>query len=258
MHIRIINPVITTSWEEDTRRTYTDAARPGTQASVVSLDWGTASIECYRDTALAVPDILAKVLQAEGEGVDAVIIDCMDDPGLYAARELVSIPVVGPAEASMHLAAMLGHRFSVLTTLGRDTSMVEDQVARYGLSAKLASVRALNIPVLSLNDDDEATLRVLIEVSEQAVREDDAHIIIPGCTGLAGTAPQIQAGLAERKCEVPVLDPPSVAMKLAESLVDMGQAHSKRTYPQPPAKEIRWPSEGAFNTQDGGVYGIKR
>jgi allantoin racemase len=248
MHIRIINPVITTSWEENTRRTYTNAARPGTHVSVVSLDWGTASIECHRDDALAVPDILTKVLQAEREGVDAVIIDCMDDPGLYAARELVSIPVVGPAEASMHLAAMLGHRFSVLTTLERDISMVEDLVARYDLSTKLASVHALNIPVLSLSDDGEATLRILIEVSEQAVREDDAHIIIPGCTGLAGLASQIQAGLAERECEVPVLDPPSVAMKLAESLVDLGQAHSKRTYPQPPAKEIRWPSEGAFST----------
>ncbi len=258
MHIRVINPVITTRWEENTRRTYTNAARSGTQVSVVSLDWGTASIECYRDEALAVPDILAKVLQAEGEGADAVIIDCMDDPGLYAARELVSIPVVAPAEASMHLAAMLGHRFSVLTTLERDISMVEDQAARYGLSAKLASVRALNIPVLALSDDGEATLRVLIEVSEQAVREDGAHIIIPGCTGLAGLAPRVQTGLAERGCEVPVLDPPSVAMKLAESLVDLGQAHSKRTYPQPPAKEIRWPSEVAFSTEGGGVYGINR
>ena len=248
MHVRIINPVITTRWEENTRRHYASAARPDTQISVVSLDWGTASTECYREDALAVPDILSKAAQAEREGVDAIIIDCMDDPGLYAARELVRIPVVGPAEASMHLAAMLGHRFSVLTTLERDISMVEDLVARYGLSARLASARALNIPVLSLDDDVEATLQVLIEVSEQAVREDEAHIIIPGCTGLAGLAPRVQTGLAGRECEVPVLDPPSVAMKLAESLVDLGQAHSKRTYPQPPAKEIRWPSEGAFST----------
>jgi allantoin racemase len=210
------------------------------------LDWGTASIECYRDDALAIPDILTKVVQAAEESVDAIIIDCMDDPGLYAARELVSIPVVGPAQASMHLAAMLGHRFSVLTTLKRDISVVEDLVARYRLSSHLASVRALNIPVLDLDGDVEATLQVLIDVSEQAARKDDAHIIVPGCTGLAGLAPRVQAGLAQRDCEVPVLDPPSVALKLAESLVDLGYAHSKRTYPQPPAKGIRWPTKGAF------------
>jgi allantoin racemase len=48
----------------------------------------------------------------------------------------------------------------------------------------------------------------------------------------------VQEGLAERGCEVPVIDPPAVAVKLAEGLVDMGLAHSKRTYPLPPDKEI--------------------
>jgi len=246
MHIRIINPTITTRWAEDTRRTYADAARPGTQVSVVSLEWGTASIESQRDEALVVPDILTKVVEAEQAGADAVIIDCMADPGLYAARELVSVPVVGPAQASMHLAAVLGHRFSVLTVFDHDIPAVEDQVARYGLSTRLASVRGFNIPVLALDEDIEATTQVLVNLSEQAVREDGAHVIIPGCTGLAGLAPRIQAGLAERGCEVPVLDPPSVAMKLAESLVDLGQAHSKQTYSYPPSKETRWPSNAPF------------
>jgi allantoin racemase len=246
MHIRVIIPVITTRWEENTRLAYAHAARSDTQISTVSLDWGTASIECYRDDALAIPDILTKAVQAVDEGVDAIIIDCMDDPGLYAARELVSIPVVGPAQASMHLAAMLGHRFSVLTTLEGNIPAVEDQVAHYGLATRLASVRALNIEVLDLDEDIEATLQVLVDVAEQAVRRDGAYVIVPGCTGLVGLAPRVQASLAERGCVVPVLDPPSAALKLAESLVDLGYAHSKRTYPQPPAKEMRWPTKGAF------------
>jgi allantoin racemase len=241
MHIRVINPTITTSWEQDTLRTYQQAARPGTQVSVATLDWGTASIECYRDEALVTPDILAKVVEAEKAGVDAVIIDCMGDPGLYAARELVEIPVVGPAQASMHLAAMLGHRFSVLCLFEQDAIMTGDLVNRYGLSTRLASTRAFDIPVLDLRDDVEATVQALIPVAERAVREDGAAIIVPGCTGLAGLAPRIQAGLRERGCEVPVLDPPSVALKLAESLVDLRQTHSKRTWPYPPAKDIRWP-----------------
>jgi allantoin racemase len=141
----------------------------------------------------------------------------------------------------MHLAAVLGHRFSVLTLFDHDIPSVEDQAARYGLSAKLASARAFNIPVLALADDLEATVRVLVEVGERAVRDDGAHVLIPGCTGLAGLAPRIQAGLAERGCEVPVLDPPPVALKLAESLVALGLAHSKRTFPSPRAKAMRWP-----------------
>lgn len=246
MHIRVINPTITARWNEDTRQTYAEAARPGTEVTCVSLDWGTSSIETYRDEALVIPGILSAVIEAERAGVDAVIIDCMADPGLYPARELVRIPVVGPAQASMHLAAVLGHRFSVLTVFDHDIPAVEDQVARYGLSSRLASARAFNIAVLALEDDIGATLQVLVDLSEKAVREDGAHVIIPGCTGLAGLAPRIQAGLSQRGCEVPVLDPPVVALKLAESLVDLRQSHSKRTYPSPPSKEIRWPSNGGF------------
>ena len=138
----------------------------------------------YRDVALVVPGIMEGALQAEKDGADAVIIDCMSDPGLYAARELVRIPVVGPAQASMHLAAMLGHRFSVLTVFDHDIPAVEERSARYGLSAKLASARAFDIPVLALEDDIEGVTQVLIDLGEQAVREDGAHVLIPGCTGL--------------------------------------------------------------------------
>jgi allantoin racemase len=246
MEIHIINPTITTSWHEDTRRTYAQVARPGTVIRVVTLKWGTASIESYRDEALVVPDILTNVVRAEQAGADAVIIDCMGDPGLYAARELVAIPVVGPAQASMHLAAMLGHQFSVLSVTEQDVPAVAEQAARYGLATKLASARSFGIPVLSLRDDVDQTIGKLVDVAERAVRQDGAHVIIPGCTGLAGLAPRIQAGLADRGCEVPVLDPPSVALKLAESLADLGLSHSRRTYPSPPAKEIRWPADGAF------------
>jgi allantoin racemase len=246
MEVHVINPTITTGWHEDTRRTYAQAARPGTLIRVVTLDWGTASIESYRDEALAVPDILTQVVRAARAGADAVIIDCMADPGLYAARELVTIPVVGPAEASMHLAAILGHRFSVLTISEQDLPAVAEQAARYGLAAKLASARPFDIPVLALHQDETATLARVVDVAEQAVRQDGAHVLIPGCTGLAGFAAGIQAALAERRCEVPVLDPPSVALKLAESLVDLGLSPSRRTYPPPPAKTIRWPADHAF------------
>jgi len=243
MHVRIINPTITRSWEEESRSAYQQAASPDTTVSVVTLEWGVASIESYRDHALATPDILNKVVAAEREGVDAVIIDCMGDPGVPAARELVKMPVVGPAEASLHLAAMLGYRFSVLTVLDSRIPMMHEQVARYGLSARLASVRAFNIPVLDLEKDWDATLAALIDVSERAVREDGAHVIVPACTGLAGKAPIIQAGLAQRGCEVPVLDPPSVAIKTAEMLVSLGLSHSQRTYAKPNPKPYRWPGE---------------
>jgi allantoin racemase len=162
----------------------------------------------------------------------------MADPGLDPARELASIPVIGPAQAAMHLAAMLAYRFSVINVLEQGIPRVHRQILRYGLAEKVVSVRAINIPVLEMAEDRERVIRALIEESAKAVREDGAHIIVPGCTEMIGMAPVVQEGLAEQGCEVPVIDPPAVAIKLAEGLVDMGLTHSKRTYPLPPDKEI--------------------
>jgi len=236
--IRVIIPVVGEHWIAPVQEAYGRAGRPGTEISAVALDRGPASIESGRDEALAIPGVLSRVRAAEAEGMDAVVLDCMADPGLDPARELASIPIIGPAQAAMHLAAMLAHRFSVITVLEQGIPGVHRQIRRYGLAGKVASVRAINIPVLEMGEDRERVIRALIEESARAVREDGTHVIVPGCTEMIGMAPVVQEGLAEWGCEVPVIDPPAVAVKLAEGLVDIGLAHSKRTYPPPPDKEI--------------------
>jgi allantoin racemase len=236
--IRVIIPVVGEHWIAPVQEAYGRAGRSGTEISAVAIDRGPASIESVRDEALAIPGVLSRVQAAEAEGMDAVVLDCMADPGLDPARELASIPIIGPAQAAMHLAAMLAHRFSVITVLEQGIPGVHRQILRYGLAGKAASVRAINIPVLEMGEDRERVIQAVIEESARAVRQDGAHMIVPGCTEMIGMAPVVQEGLAERGCEVPVIDPPAVAVKLAEGLVDMGLAHSKRTYPPPPDKEI--------------------
>jgi allantoin racemase len=238
MKIRVIVPVTTKEFVAATGPQYVAAARPDAEISVVGLDRGPASLESDYEDALAVPDILAKVCAAEAEGMDAVIIDCMADPGLAPARELASIPIVGPAQAAMHLAAILAHRFSVMTVLERDIPLIDRLARLYGLESNLASVRPVNLPVLELDRDRERLMEALVEQSARAVAEDGAHIIFFGCTGMMGSAQQVEQALAERDCAVPVIDPSLAALKLAEGLVDMGLSHSKRTYPPPPPKEV--------------------
>lgn len=238
MKIRVIAPLTSKEFEAMTLEELSPAARPDTEISVVALDKGPASIESAYEEALAVPDTVAKIVQAEKDGVDAVIIDCMGDPGLDAAREVVSIPVVGPAESSMHIAAMLGHKFSVVTVLDRLIPFFDHHATKMGLTGQMASVRSVNIPVLEL-DDHARLLKALVDESVKAVRDDGAHVIIFGCTGLAGLAKEVEEDLKKQGIsDVPVIDPAIVALKIAEALVDMGLSHSKRTYPAPPEKEI--------------------
>jgi allantoin racemase len=241
MLITIINPTISSIWDETTLETYASAARPGTRLQVVSLKWGPASIEARVDDALATPGILERVKEAESDGASAVIIDCMNDPALYAARETVRIPVIGPAEASMHLAGMLAHRFSIITTGRDDIPAVEELVERYQLSARLASVRALEIPVLALDSDPQATLHAGWEVAAAAIRQDGAGAIILGCTHLANLASQIKGELAKLGLTVPLLNPSLVALRLAETLVSLGQVHSLLSYSPVGEKKQRFP-----------------
>ena len=236
--IRVVVPVTTGFFAENSWRQYSAGARRDTELSIVHLDKGPASIESAYEAALAVPDTVAKIVQAENDGVNAVICDCMGDPGVEEARELVSIPVIGPGETAMHVAAMLGHRFSVVHPLERMNPLFDHHAAKTGVTRQLASIRSLDIPVLEL-DDRPRLLTALIGQSVKAVEEDGAHLIIFGCTGMAGLAQQVEDGLRENGIgDVPVLDPAVLALKIAEALADMGLSHSKRTYPVPPEKEI--------------------
>jgi allantoin racemase len=238
MRIRAVTPIITESFGPMILEEFTRVARADTEISNVFLESGPASIESYFDEAVAVPGIIARVRQAEREGMDAVIINCMGDPGLDAAREVVSIPVVGPCEASMHVAAMLGHQFAVITVLDRLLPQLELMAQKVGVGGKLACTRAIDLPVLELEEGREQFVGRAVDAAVEAIEEGGAHVIVLGCTGLAGLAQQIESALRERGYDVPVIDPASTALKMAEALVDLKLAHSKRTYPYPPEKEI--------------------
>jgi allantoin racemase len=238
MRIRAVTPIITQGFGPLILEEFARVARPDTEISNVFLDSGPASVESYYDEAVAVPDIVVQVCQAEREGIDAVIINCMGDPGLDAAREVVSIPVIGPCEASMHLAAMLGHKFVVVTVLDRLLPQLELQAQKYGVGGKLASAKSINLPVLDLEKGREQFVARAVYRAVEAIEEDGAHVIVLGCTGLAGLDRQIENTLRDRGYDVPVIDPASTALKMAEALVDLKLAHSKRTYPHPPEKEI--------------------
>lgn len=234
MHIRIITPVAT-----KTIRSAAEIAAfawPGVTVSHTVLDHGPASIESEYDHALAQPDTIRQVEQAEADGVDAVVIDCMGDPALFASRERVAIPVLGPGQTSMHLAATLGHRFSIVTILDSVRPMLESLARLYGAAEKLASVRVVDVPVLEIHARPEAVRDRLVQQAVRAVEEDHADVIVLGCTGFAGFAEAIADELTARGLHVPVIDPVPATLRQAAALIGSGLSHSKRGFPQPRAK----------------------
>ncbi|WP_246263211.1 aspartate/glutamate racemase family protein [Parasphingopyxis algicola] len=202
------------------------------------LEKGPSSIESEVDEALAVPGIMQAALAAEESGADAVIIDCMGDPGLKAARELVRIPVLGPAETSMHLAAMLGHKFSIVTVLDSVRPLLDDLARVYAVHDKLASIRVINIPVLEIEQRIAEVQDCLAEIALAAVEQDGADVIVLGCTGFLGCADAITERLESRGYSVPVIDPVPATVCVAQALVKAGLTHSSKTYPKPGPKSM--------------------
>ena len=116
------------------------------------------------------------VSQANEEGYDAIVLACYSDPVLDAAKEISDIPVIGIEEATLHVAAMLGHKFSVLTAL-RNRIPTRDLHARlHGLESAFASAPSMEMPVLEMDaNPDKAKARAL-KLARKAVEQDGAEL----------------------------------------------------------------------------------
>lgn len=231
--IRIITPHVTPRPNKLKEVASVAEANPDVTFSQTGIAAGPASIEGSFDEAISAPGVVAACLAAERAGIDAVMIDCMGDPGLDAAREAVAIPVLGPGETTMHVAATLGHKFSVVTVLDRVRPLLERNARSYGVSEKLASVRSVEIPVLEIEKDPDLLLQALLDESVKAVSQDHADAIVLGCTGFMGVSDALQLALHEAKLAVPVLNPMQTTVSYAIMLARLGLRHSKKAWSQP-------------------------
>jgi allantoin racemase len=220
MRLLVVNPNTTAAMTEKIGDAARRVAAAGTEIVAVNPASGPASIEGYYDEAMSLAGLLGIV--RERQDVDAIVIACFDDTGLDAARCLTDRPVVGIGEAAFHMASLLANRFTVITTLARSVPALEHNLARYGLAARCAKVRASNIPVLELEDPaSEACAQIGREVAN-AIEKDEAEAIVLGCAGMTDLADALA-----RSHGLPVLDGVVCAVTLAESLVRLGLRTSR-------------------------------
>lgn len=240
MRIKIINPNTTWSMTEKIGACARAVARPGTEILAVSPAMGPVSIESHYDEALAVPGLLQEIAVGESEGCDGYVIACFGDPGLKAARELARGPVVGIAEAAMHLASLVGTRFSVVTTLQRTVGQAWHLAEAYGMQRFCANVRACELPVLELEEPGSRARERILDECRRALDEDGSDTIVLGCAGMTDLCAHIGQVLG-----VPVIDGVAAGTQLVESLVALGLRTSKRgelAHPLP--KPMRGALEG--------------
>lgn len=194
------------------------------------------------DTVFALPillnklDVVQRIVEAEAEGADAVMVACSGDPGVIEGRTLVDFPVVGPMEAGLHLAATYGRKIGIVTTADPSWQEYCGTIAEgCGLGGRLAGVQGIDIPssqAFTRGFEEPRLVRAAIEAAAAKLVAAGANSIVLGSAGLSVMAAATE--LAELPgTGVPVFDVLSVGLKTAEMKVDL-----RRSFGIPSASRV--------------------
>lgn len=171
------------------------------------------------------------------------------DPGYPEAREIGlahGVVVTSNAHAQMHVALMLGRKFTIVDISETHNMHMHSLVLQYGLAERCASIRNVEFPLPRPGRDapsmveqrDKARSGAVSELVERAVaesaaaiEEDGADVIMLGCSALFWLRPLLQRRLAELGWEAPVLEGYSSAIAQAKMLLGLGLNASGLAFP---------------------------
>jgi allantoin racemase len=141
MHrIKMIVPVPV---PDEALRLFAAQLPPGLVRKDIEVDFVAAGgkpsmLDSLYEMTLADTAVLEAGATAEKEGYAAVCVNSTSDSGVAALRSLLSIPVVGPGQATMLAACLLGKRFSILTMWDRWRPLYDKVATEQGLHHRMA------------------------------------------------------------------------------------------------------------------------
>ena len=194
---------------------------------------------------------------------NAVVLLGGGDPGFREAREIgrsYGIPVTACGNAQMHVATMLGGRFSVIDVSELHNMRMQDLVVEYRFAQSCASIRNIGFYLPHPANPAERAIRGEREKVERgetsemletalaeslaAIEEDGAEIITFGCSAAYWMQPHLQRRLNEIGWDIPVLEGYRCAIEQAKMLVDLGVDASGLAYPS--ARPQKWRRRKTF------------
>ena len=170
-------------------------AWPGVSVDLHGLAPGTytphrTAADIARDPSLVeigLRQVVDNIRRAEREGYDAAAITIVQNIGLREARAAVDMPVASYGEAAMHVACMIGRRFSVVAFDRAIAEIVEREIAQLGLASRAAPVEVVDTDYDGVIDAFVRPDRLIDAFTKAARRAIDrgADAIIPGQTIMA-------------------------------------------------------------------------
>lgn len=211
-------------------------------------DWAVETREEFCYVAAARLPIVREA--CESGKYNAIVLLGGGEPGFLEAREIArayGIAVSSCAFSQMHVASMLGNKFSVIDFTEAHNMYYRDLVVRHGFAGRCASIRNINFsharPGLEghtsiaeerdrarAGERSEAVERALAE-AVAAIEDDGAEVLTFGCSDAFWLKSFLQERLAAMGWEVPVLEGYSCAIALAKLYVDLGVDASGLAFP---------------------------
>ncbi|MCC6531239.1 MAG: hypothetical protein IT531_01705 [Burkholderiales bacterium] len=219
-------------------------------------DWAVENREEFAQVAAARLPIVKEACRS-GK-YNAIVLLGGGEPGFQESREIArpfGIPVTSCAFSQMHVASMLGNKFSVIDLAESHNMYYYNLVIQHRFERRCASIRNVQIPfmrpghVAEHSPQEERQKAQRGERSEMveravneavcAIEEDGAEVITFGCSATFWLQPFVAKRLAEIGWEIPVLEGYTCAVALAKSLVDLGVSASGLTFPGDRPKKWR-------------------
>ncbi len=201
-------------------------------------DWPVENREEFCLVAAARLPIVRKA--CESGKYNAIVLLGGGEPGFMEAREIArpfNIVVTANAFSQMHIASMLGNKFSVLDLAENHNMYYYNLVAQHHFKERCASIRNINFPLPRPGCQDEFSLRAerekawrgepsravenALQEAVAAIEEDGAEVITFGCSGMFWLQPFLQKRLSEMGWEIPVLEGYGCSIALAKAMIDL-------------------------------------
>src|SRR5580704_444776 len=170
---------------------------------------------------------------AERQGYDAVVPLGMLDLGVDGGRSAVDIPVVGPLQATLHIAAQVGENFGIVCYHPSAIPRHRAQTKAYGMESFIAGRRASGFYVQHIADNKNKMVESFLAAARALIEEDGADVIIP--QGITQCPVQMKPDWLSRQLGVPVVEGIGAPIKLAAMLASLGLRQSR----------VRWQKEGS-------------
>ena len=197
---------------------------------VLGTDSGLDDVSLYWHIEHHMGLVLDKAAEIEKKGdCDALIIGCFGDPGLVALRQAISIPVVGPGQASLCTALMLGDKIGVVVPQRDLVFVTEKTIHAYQFTDHVVGVRSAeeSVPDAVLSRPDESVSK-MADICLGLIHENDADVLVFGCIGFSWMVDQVRELLAGEGLKTPIIEPGITGYKAAKMLVELNLNQDRR------------------------------